>query len=266
MKHRRYPICIIITFYNRNNYINIFVLKVAALHQVSLQIGEGECLGVVGESGSGKSTLGRLLLALDKPDRGDIRFQGVSLAGLQGKAMRRMRKHIQVVFQDPTASLNPRLPVWRSIMEPLDNFPEVIPPFLADVRHSGPETAAKLLEMVGLSGNYLERYPHEMSGGQKQRVAIARGISLNPKLLICDEPTSSLDVSVQAQILKLLKSLQTRLGMSILFISHDLTAVRMISNRIIVMKAGQIVDQFQADQILHEERHEYTKLFIRAAG
>ncbi|NTZ16630.1 ATP-binding cassette domain-containing protein [Paenibacillus sp. JMULE4] len=190
MKYRRCPICIIITFYNRNNYINIFVLKVAALHQVSLQIGEGECLGVVGESGSGKSTLGRLLLALDKPDRGDIRFQGVSLAGLQGKAMRRMRKHIQVVFQDPTASLNPRLPVWRSIMEPLDNFPEVIPPFLADVRHSGPETAAKLLEMVGQPG------------------------------CICTSP----------KILKLLKSLQTRLGMSILFISHDLTAVRMISN------------------------------------
>lgn len=240
--------------------------KVAALQHISLHIGEGECVGVVGESGSGKSTLGRLLLALDDPDRGDIRFLGVSLVGLKGKAMRRMRQHIQVVFQDPTASLNGRLPIWRSIMEPLDNFPEVIPSFLADVRHSRKETAAKLLEMVGLTRDMLERYPHEMSGGQRQRVAIARGISLNPKLLICDEPTSSLDVSVQAQILKLLKSLQTGLGMSMLFISHDLTAVRMISNRIIVMKCGQIVDQFQASQITSKERHEYTRLLITAAG
>ncbi|WP_201318038.1 ABC transporter ATP-binding protein [Paenibacillus sp. EPM92] len=240
--------------------------KIAALQGVSLHIGEGECLGVVGESGSGKSTLGRLLLALERPDEGDIRFQGVSLTGLKGKALRTMRQHIQVVFQDPTASLNGRLPIWRSVMEPLDNFPSVIPPFLADTRKSRRETAAKLLEMVGLHRDYVERYPHELSGGQRQRVAIARGISLNPKLLICDEPTSSLDVSVQAQILKLLKSLQVKLGMSYLFISHDITAVRMISNRIIVMKEGQIVDRFQSDQITSEERHAYTRLLISAAG
>lgn len=240
--------------------------KVSALQGVSLHIHEGEILGVVGESGSGKSTLGRLLLGLDTPDQGDIRFQGASLLGLKAKEMRQMRQHIQVVFQNPTSSLNQRLPVWRSIMEPLDNFPQVIPPFLADTRHSRKETAARLLEMVGLSKAYLDHYPHELSGGQRQRVCIARGISLNPKLLVCDEPTSSLDVSVQAQILKLLKSFQRLLGLSCLFISHDITAVRMISNRIIVMKDGQIVDQFNSDQIRNEDRHEYTRLLVSAAG
>jgi len=239
--------------------------EVMAVQDVSLHIGEGECLGVVGESGSGKSTLGRLLLALERPEQGNIKFQGVSFADLRGKALHSLRRHIQVVFQDPTASLNQRLPVWRSVMEPLDNFPEVTPPFLADVRHSRRESAARLLEMVGLSREHLDRYPHELSGGQRQRVAIARGVSLNPKLLICDEPTSSLDVSVQAQILKLLKHLQTRLGMACLFISHDIAAVRMICDRIIVMKDGRIVDEFASRRIMGEDRHAYTRLLIRAA-
>lgn len=236
--------------------------SVTALQDVSLVIGEGECLGVVGESGSGKSTLGRILLALEQPDTGEVLLHGTSLLTLKGKALREQRKHIQVVFQDPTSALNQRLPIWRSIMEPLDNFPDVEPPFLADVRHSRRETAAKLLEMVGLSAELMDRYPHEMSGGQKQRVAIARGISLMPKLLICDEPTSSLDVSIQAQIIQLLKSLKTKLGMAYLFISHDITAVLAMSERIMVMKDGQVVDYFESHEILNKNRHSYTQKLV----
>jgi len=237
---------------------------VTALQDVSLHLHEGECLGVVGESGSGKSTLGRVLLALERPDSGEIRFGDTLLLALKGAALREIRQHIQVVFQDPTAALNQRLPIWKSVMEPLDNFPRVNPPFLQDVRHSRRETAARLLEMVGLSPEHLDRYPHELSGGQRQRVAIARGISLSPKLLICDEPTSSLDVSVQAQILQLLKHLQKRLGMAYLFISHDIAAVRMMSDRIIVMKEGQIVDQFESHELLNEDRHRYTRQLVEA--
>jgi peptide/nickel transport system ATP-binding protein len=235
---------------------------VTAIQDLSLFIHEGECLGVVGESGSGKSTLGRILLLLERPDRGEIRFGDVPLLELKGSYLRQIRQHIQVVFQDPTAALNQRLPIWKSVMEPLDQFPHMNPPFLQDVRHSRRETAARLLEMVGLTADHLDRYPHELSGGQRQRVAIARGISLSPKLLICDEPTSSLDVSVQAQILQLLKHLQKRLGMAYLFISHDIVAVRMMSDRIIVMKEGQIVDQFASSQLLNSERHVYTRQLV----
>ncbi|XEC93091.1 ABC transporter ATP-binding protein [Paenibacillus tarimensis] len=240
--------------------------KVASVQDVSLHIGEGECLGLVGESGSGKSTLGRLLLALERPDGGEVRFNGVSVFDLKSRELRKIRQHIQVVFQDPTASLNQRLPVWRSLMEPLDNFPFVKPPFLEDVRRSRRDTAAKLLEMVGLQAGHMDRYPHELSGGQRQRVVIARGISLMPKLLVCDEPTSSLDVSVQAQILELLKRLQTNLGLAYLFISHDIAAVQRMSDRIIVMKEGRIVDHFASGQIFSAERHEYTKKLVAAVS
>ncbi|RXT03812.1 ABC transporter ATP-binding protein [Ammoniphilus sp. CFH 90114] len=237
-------------------------IPVSALQDVSIHIEEGECLGVVGESGSGKSTLGRILLALEQPDHGDVRVSGTSILKVKGRALRDVRKHVQVVFQDPTSSLNQRLPIWLSVMEALDNFPEVTPPFLEDVRHSRRDTAVRLLEMVGLRAEHLDRYPHELSGGQRQRVAIARGISLMPKLLICDEPTSSLDVSVQAQILQLLKKMKTDLGMACLFISHDIAAVRYMSDRIIVMKDGQIVDEFPSRDILSEERHEYTRRLV----
>lgn len=235
---------------------------VPAVQDVSFRIGVGECLGLVGESGSGKSTLGRILLALERPDSGKVRLQGISIFSLKKKALREMRKQIQVVFQDPTSSLNQRLPVWRSVMEALDNFPEVVPPFLADVRHNRKETAVRLLEMVGLGAEHMDRYPHELSGGQRQRVAIARGISLMPKLLICDEPTSSLDVSVQAQILQLLKRMKTELGMACLFISHDMAAVRWMSDRIIVLKEGHIVDEFASRHILSEDRHEYARQLV----
>ncbi|MEI7024172.1 ABC transporter ATP-binding protein [Paenibacillus sp. y28] len=237
---------------------------VSAVSNVSFQIGAGECLGLVGESGSGKSTVARLLLGLEQPDGGDIRLNGISMIGMKGPSLRFIRQHIQVVFQDPAASLNDRLPVWRSVMEPLDNFPDVVPPFLMEVRHSRRETAARLMEMVGLRREYMDFYPHQLSGGQKQRVSIARGISLRPKLLICDEPTSSLDVMMQAQILQLLKQLQQELGMSYLFISHDIAAVQQMSNRILVMRGGQILDHFFSDHLWSQERHEYTRLLLAA--
>ncbi|MGO4180062.1 ABC transporter ATP-binding protein [Paenibacillus sp. MCAF9] len=238
---------------------------VHALRDVSLTIYQDECLGVIGESGSGKSTLVRLLLALEQPDSGESLLSGVSLFSLKGKELREMRKHIQVIFQDPSAALNERLPIWRSVMEPLDNFKEVRPSFLGNIGLSRKETALKLLELVGLQAEHLDRYPHELSGGQKQRVAIARGISLAPKLLICDEPTSSLDVTVQAQILKLLSSLKEDLGISYLFISHDISAVSLMSDRIIIMKQGQIVDQFARGQLFNEDRHAYTKQLAAAS-
>lgn len=235
---------------------------VEAVRDVSLSIGEGECLGLLGESGSGKSTLARILLLIESPDCGEIRLCDQSLLTLKSSALRKARKDFQVIFQDPTASLNQRLPIWQSIMEPLDNFPEVAPPFLADVRHCRKETAVKLLEIVGLKADHILRYPHELSGGQLQRVAIARGISLMPKLLICDEATASLDVSVQAQILQLLKQLQKELHMSYLFISHDIIAVRMMSDRILVMKEGRIVDRFASPDIMSQNRHPYTRQLV----
>lgn len=238
---------------------------VQALRDVSLYIDRGECLGVVGESGSGKSTLVRMLLALEPPDSGEVLLDGVPMFQVKGKELRAARQNIQVVFQDPAAALNQRLPIWRSILEPLDNFPKVKPDFLSDVRHSRRDTAVKLLEMVGLQASHLDRYPHELSGGQKQRVAIARGISLGPKLLICDEPTSSLDVSVQAQMLKLLIELKQQLGMAYLFISHDITAVTIMSDRFIIMQEGQIVDRFACGQLFNDDRHAYTRELVAAA-
>ncbi|UHA73626.1 dipeptide ABC transporter ATP-binding protein [Paenibacillus sp. 481] len=236
--------------------------NVLAVRDVSLRIIEGECVGVVGESGSGKSTLARLLLALERPDDGAVYLNGMSLFHMKDRTLRESRQHVQAVFQDPNASLNPKLRVLDSVMEPLDNFPQVKPPFLQHVRHSRTDTASELLSLVGLESAHLERYPHELSGGQRQRVAIARGISLMPRLLICDEPTSSLDVSVQAQMLQLLKKMQTKLGMAYLFISHDIAAVQMMSDRIIVMKDGQIVDQFASAELFSPERHEYTRQLV----
>ncbi len=236
--------------------------KTVALQEVSLHLDRGECLGVVGESGSGKSTLSRILLALERPDQGDVYWEGKSLFRRSKKELLEWRQYVQMVFQDPTAALNQRLPVWKSVIEPLDNFPSAKPSFLGDRSMSRKETAGKLLEMVGLHWEHLDRYPHELSGGQRQRVAIARGISLNPKLLICDEPTSSLDVSAQVQILQLLKQMKEELGMACLFISHDIATVRLMSDRMIVMKDGSIVDEFASHLLLNPQRHAYTRRLV----
>lgn len=235
------------------------------LSDVSLAVGKGECVGIVGESGSGKSTLAKIVLGLAAPDSGDLILNGKSLLRATGRERKELRKEVQVVFQDPNASLNSKLPVWKSVVEPLENYPDAIPAALAAAGSTKRERAAALLGQVGLPATLLDRYPHQLSGGQKQRVAIARAISLHPKLLVCDEPTSGLDVSVQAQILNLLKELQLAYGLSCLLISHDLAAVRFLADRVAVLRGGVIVDAFPAERILSPDRHEYTRQLAEAA-
>lgn len=236
------------------------------LNDVSFQIQQGECLGLIGESGSGKSTLAKLILGLDQSDRGKITLNGIDFQCLKGAELRKARRHVQVVFQDPTASLNPKLPVWKSVIESLENYPDVVPSFLKDVRNDKKQMAEILLEKVGLNKSLLERYPHQLSGGQRQRAAIARGISLQPSLLICDEPTSSLDVSIQAQILNLLKELREEFNMSYVFISHDMAAVRYICERMAVLKEGMLVDLFLSEDLFSKRRHPYTRRLVEAAA
>lgn len=233
-----------------------------AVDQVSLSINKGECLGIVGESGSGKSTLARCLLQLEKIDEGEVWLNGRILPKSIKKSLPIMRKEVQAVFQNPTASLNPKLKIIDSLMEPLDFQKSVQPSFLKEIRKNRTKTAEYLLEMVNLPSKYLTAYPHELSGGQKQRIIIARAISTSPSLVILDEPTASLDVSIQARILNLLKDLQEQLGLSYLFISHDLAAVNFMSNRMIVMKNGQVVDECNKQDLLSKDRHMYTQRLV----
>lgn len=233
-----------------------------AVDRVSLEIGRGECLGLVGESGSGKSTLARCLLMLETIDQGEVWLNGKALHQSTKDSIRSIRKDVQAVFQNPTASLNPKLKIIDSLMEPLDVQKHVEPSFLQAVRHDRKKTAEYLLHMVDIPAKYLYAFPHELSGGQKQRVIIARAISIEPSLIILDEPTASLDVSVQARILNLLKDLQEQLGLSYLFISHDLAAVNFMSQRIMVMQHGQIVDECKKQDLFSEQRHPYTKELI----
>ncbi len=237
-----------------------------ALDQVSFHIRQGECLGLVGESGSGKSTMARLVLGLEKPDSGEIGLKGMPWSGLKGKEQRAARRHIQAVFQDPASSFNPRIRLWKSVVEPLEHYPHVRPSFLGDARNHLRASAELLLDKVGLSSDMLDCYPHQLSGGQRQRAAIARGLALQPDLLVCDEPTSSLDVSVQAQILNLLKQLKVEFGMSFLFISHDLAAVRFLCDRLVVLKEGQLIDECAAGELHAPERHPYTRSMVELAG
>ncbi|MBT2689417.1 ABC transporter ATP-binding protein [Bacillus sp. ISL-47] len=230
-----------------------------AVDQVSLVIKKDECLGIVGESGSGKSTLARCLLALEKVDQGEIWFKNKALHTASKEDLRSIRRGVQAAFQNPAASLNPKLKVIDSLMEPLDFQKNIQPSFLKGIRQQREKAAEQLLEMVELPSKYLSCYPHELSGGQKQRVTIARAISIEPSLIILDEPTASLDVSVQAKVLNLLKDLQQHLGVSYLFISHDLAAVNFMSDRIMVMKQGQVVDEFSKYDLFSVKRHPYTK-------
>jgi peptide/nickel transport system ATP-binding protein len=234
------------------------------LNDVSFHMQQGECLGLIGESGSGKSTIAKLILGLDQYDSGQIILNNFDFNQLKGRELRKARRHVQVVFQDPSASLNPKLPIWKSVIEPLENYPEVIPVFLKEVRKERRKMAEILLEKVGLHSGLLDRYPHQLSGGQRQRVAIARGISLQPSLLICDEPTSSLDVSIQAQILNVLKELKREINMSYLFISHDMAAVQYMCERIAVFKEGMLVDLFLSKDLFSEDRHPYTRKLVEA--
>jgi microcin C transport system ATP-binding protein len=231
---------------------------VKAVDGVSLSVRSGETVGVVGESGSGKTTLGLALLRLE-PSRGAIRFDGRAIDGLRGRAMRPLRREMQIVFQDPFSSLSPRMSIAQIIQEGLN------------VHGIGRDAAERDrlvitgLEEVGLDPETRHRYPHEFSGGQRQRVAIARAIVLKPKLLVLDEPTSALDRSVQAQIVELLRTLQARHRLAYLFISHDLAVVRALSHQIIVMRAGEVVEQGLAEQVFGQPSHPYTRALIAAA-
>jgi ABC-type microcin C transport system duplicated ATPase subunit YejF len=229
-----------------------------AVDGVSFDVPRGETLAIVGESGCGKTTLARMLLRLIDADNGEIRFEGRDLTALHGQELRERRRQMQMIFQDPFASLNPRMRVGEIVAEPL----AIHEPGLA--RSERFERAAAILKRVGLHENAMQRYPHEFSGGQRQRIGIARALILRPKLIVADEPVSALDVSVGAQVLLLLQELQRELALTYIFISHSLPVVAQIAARIAVMRAGQFVETGAAAQILHEPKHEYTKELLSA--
>jgi oligopeptide transport system ATP-binding protein len=230
---------------------------IKAVDGVSFEIREGETLGLVGESGSGKSTTGYCILQLLKPTGGSIRFLDQELTTLAREELRRMRREMQIVFQDPYASLDPRMTVGDVVSEPL------VVHRIGDRRRRR-DTVRELLDVVGFNPNFTNRYPHEFSGGQRQRIGIARALALNPKLIICDEPVSALDVSIQAQILNLLKDLQRDFSLTYLFIAHDLAVVRAMSDRIAVMNAGKLVEIGPAEEVYTNPREDYTKALLSA--
>src|SRR4026209_2154711 len=233
------------------------VASVKALDGVSLQVRRGETLGIVGESGCGKSTLARVIMRLLEPTGGTVRFDGRDITHLSEQELRPVRRELQMIFQDPYASLNPRKRVGFIVSEPLE------------VHGIGTEAERKrrvqdLLEVVGLNPEHYNRFPHEFSGGQRQRIGIARALAVNPKLIVCDEPVSALDVSVQAQVLNLFKDLQDQFGLTYVFIAHDLNVVRHISDRVMVMYLGKIAEVASRDILYKEQKHPYTGALLSA--
>ena len=232
---------------------------VQAVNHVTFRLYQGETLGLVGESGCGKTTLARTVLRLLEPTRGDIQFNGVDLMAQNKRQLRAMRKDMQIVFQDPYSALHPRMTVRQTIEEPMRIRGLYTGPGEREAR------VRELLQMVGLNDTHMDRYPHEFSGGQRQRIVIARALATEPKLLICDEPVSALDVSVRAQILNLLQDLQQKLGLTYLFISHDLSVVEHICDRVAIMYLGQMVELGSNEAIFSRPLHPYTKALLSAA-
>ena len=229
-----------------------------AVHDVSFQLHAGETLAIVGESGSGKSTTARLAMRLLEPTEGSIAWHGEDVTKMNSRALRKHRHHIQMVFQDPFASLNPRMRIWESVAEGLRvHFPELKPA-------ARRERVAEVLAQCGLSASGMDRYPHQFSGGQRQRIGIARALIVEPKVLVLDEPVSALDVSVQAQILNLLKDIQKRSNLAYLFISHDLSVVRHVANRVLVMLQGEVVEKGSVRDVFHAPQHVYTQELLAA--
>ena len=248
--HKSFPI-------KKGIFVERTVDQVDAVIDVSFDIGKGETLGLVGESGSGKSTTGYCILQIIRPTSGTVVFDGHELTELKGEDLRRLRRRMQLVFQDPFASLDPRMTVGDIVGEPL-----VV--HKVGSRQERRARVRELLDVVGFDPGYTNRYPHEFSGGQRQRIGIARALALSPDFIVCDEPVSALDVSIQAQILNLLKDLQQEFGLTYLFIAHDLAVVRAMSDRIAVMNAGRIVELGEAEEVYATPREEYTQALLHA--
>ncbi|MFB7652722.1 MULTISPECIES: ABC transporter ATP-binding protein [unclassified Streptomyces] len=234
--------------------------RLTALDGVDVRIGRGQTLGLVGESGCGKSTLARVLLGLERPDAGTVRFDGTDPFALRGRELLAWRRRVQMVFQDPFASLNARMSAADLIGEPWRTHRDVVPDAKAREKR-----IRELLSLVGLRASDAHRYPNEFSGGQRQRIGIARALALDPDLIVCDEPVSALDLSVQAQVLNVLSDLRTRLGVTYVFISHDLSVVRYISDRVSVMYLGKVVEHGETDDVFEHPQHPYTAALMSAA-